>query len=321
MGLPVATGGTNYSSSASGAPGAVIAAGTSKFIPQIWSSKLVQKFYKATVFGEIANTDYEGEIKQYGDEVIIRTIPDITVNDYVKGQALTYQAPNSTATNLLINKGKYFAFEAKKVDVIQSDLNLINMWSEDGAEQMKIAIDTDVLAAIPSQVAAANAGNTAGLISGNFNLGSDTTPLAITKTNVLDTLVDYGTVLDEQNIPESNRWVVIPKRMAGLLKKSDLKDASITGDNESTLRNGRLGRIDNFTIYTSNSVQRTGTGASAEYDVMFGHKSALTFASQITDMEKLPNPTDFGEYIRALNVFGFKVIKPEAIGTSRVTLA
>ena len=31
--------------------------GTSKFIPQLWSGKLVTKFYAATVFGDIANTD------------------------------------------------------------------------------------------------------------------------------------------------------------------------------------------------------------------------------------------------------------------------
>jgi hypothetical protein len=27
----------------------------SKFIPEVWSGKLVEKFYKATVFGEIAS--------------------------------------------------------------------------------------------------------------------------------------------------------------------------------------------------------------------------------------------------------------------------
>lgn len=30
------------------------------YIPEIWSGKLLEKFYKATVFAQIANTDYEG---------------------------------------------------------------------------------------------------------------------------------------------------------------------------------------------------------------------------------------------------------------------
>ena len=47
------------------------------FIPQIWSGKLVEKFYAATVLAAISNTDYEGEIKNFGDTVNIRTRPTI----------------------------------------------------------------------------------------------------------------------------------------------------------------------------------------------------------------------------------------------------
>lgn len=35
-------------------------AGASKYTPQIYAKKLLVKFYKKTVFGEIANRDYEG---------------------------------------------------------------------------------------------------------------------------------------------------------------------------------------------------------------------------------------------------------------------
>ena len=37
------------------APGVVSYSGT--YIPEIWSGKLLTKFYKSTVFGAIANTD------------------------------------------------------------------------------------------------------------------------------------------------------------------------------------------------------------------------------------------------------------------------
>jgi len=30
------------------------------YIPEIWSGKLIEKFYLATVFAAISNTDYEG---------------------------------------------------------------------------------------------------------------------------------------------------------------------------------------------------------------------------------------------------------------------
>ncbi len=47
--------------------------------------------------------------------------------------------------------------------------------------------------------------------------------------------------------------------------------------------------------------------------IIAGHMSAMTFASQITKTETVRNPSDFGDYVRGLNVFGFKVVKPEAL--------
>lgn len=288
---------------------------TSKFIPAIWSKKLVVKFYAATVFTDIANTDYEGEIQAYGDEVIIRQVPDITVNNYVKGAGLTYENPEKANTSLVIDQGKYFAFNLWDIDKYQSDLNLMNDWATDGSEQMKIAVDTDVLAAIPSDAHGSNAGATAGAISGDIDLGVAATPVTWDKTTALDLLVDYGTVLDEQNVPENNRWVILPAKACGMIKKSDLKDASLAGDGTSILRNGRVGMIDRFTIYMSNNLNVAG----GEYDVIFGQKTALTFASQITEMEDLPNPDDFGRLVRSLNVYGFEVVKPEALGHSVIS--
>jgi len=52
------------------------------FIPVLWSTKLIEKFYASTVLAAISNTDYEGEIKNKGDKVIIRTKPTITIKDY-----------------------------------------------------------------------------------------------------------------------------------------------------------------------------------------------------------------------------------------------
>lgn len=307
MGLPINSG-PNYSNRTVSA-----LAPDSRFIPEIWSSKLVEKFYDSTVLAAISNTDYEGEIQEYGDKVVIRTRPDITINDYEKGMTLTYETPESTSTDLLIDKGKYFGFTADDVDRVQSDLALLDEWGTDASEQMKIQIDTDVLGAVYGSVAAENTGATAGKISGDINLGVAGTPLALTKDNILDTIVDMGTVLDEQNVPESGRWLILPAWACGLVKKSDLKDASLAGDGTSILRNGRMGMIDRFTLYHSNLLAKTTDGVDTVFNIMAGHKSGLTFASQMTKMETLRNPNKFGDLVRGLQVYGYKVIKPESI--------
>tara|TARA_R110000868_G_scaffold2031_6_gene15938 strand:+ start:9831 stop:10736 length:906 start_codon:yes stop_codon:yes gene_type:complete len=301
MAYPVAAGRPNYSGN---------------FIPEIWSGKLIENFYDATVLSAIANTDYEGEIRRMGDTVNIRTTPEITIKTYVKGQTLTVENPDKPKIQLVIDKGEYFACIEDDVDKVQADINLMDTWSKDASERMKIKIDQRVLGAIVADVASYNEGGSAGRISGNIDLGTTGSAIAITKDNVLNYLVDMGTVLDEANVPESNRFVVIPAKMAGFIKKSDLKDASLTGDAQSVLRNGRLGMIDRFTIYMSHNLPV----ASGKFDILAGHKMGFTFASQMTEMETIRSESTFGNIIRGLQVYGYQTVKPEALAHGVVTL-
>jgi len=100
------------------------------FIPQIWSGKLVEKFYASTVLAAISNTDYEGEIKNQGDSVKIRTKPTITINDYLADGTLALQRPSGNNLDLLIDKGKYFNTILDDVMDVQSDLNNLSIWSD-----------------------------------------------------------------------------------------------------------------------------------------------------------------------------------------------
>lgn len=272
------------------------------------------------MFAAISNTNYEGEIKGMGDKVYIRTIGNVAINDYQKGQKLNYETIESPDVELLIDKGKYFAFTLDDVDKYQSNIRLMDEWSTDAAEQMKIVIDAQVLQSVTYGTSgtfpgsADNTNTTAGVVSGSYNLGVATAPVQITKTNVIEYIVDCGSVLDEQNVPESGRWMVIPSWMANLILKSDLKDASLTGESTTILRNGRIGVIDRFTLYLSNNLYSATDGSFTGYYVPFGTNHAITFAAQITKMETLRAESTFGDLVRGLNVYGYKVIKPEALG-------
>ena len=275
----------------------------------IWSGKLLVKFYEATVLGEIANTEYEGEIASQGDKVIIRTTPTITIRDYAKGGTLQTERPEPETVELPIDKGKYWQFVADDVDKFQSDYNYVDDWTRDASEQLKITIDSQVLGTIYASAHASNQGATAGAISSGYNLGVASTPFVLDKTNILDYIVNLGSVLDEQNVPESDRWVILPVWACGMIKQSDLKDASLAGDQTSIMRNGRLGMIDRFMIYRSNLL----SSSSGEFNIIAGHKSGLTFASQMLNSETLRAESTFGTLVRGLQVYGYKVIKPESI--------
>ncbi len=302
------------------------------FIPEIWSGKLIEKFYAATVLAAISNTDYEGEIKNQGDTVKIRTKPTVTIKDYKADGLLELERPKGSVIDLSIDKGKYFNTILDDVMEVQSDLNNMSLWADDASEQMKIVVDSEVLLGLLNQATAVtNRGATAGKISADINLGVTATgPLAVVPDNpttgevsILDTILRLGQTLDEQNIPENGRWIIMPAWASTMIKQSELRQAYLSGDSVSMLRNGRLGMIDRFTLYVSNLLpQGVAAGlAAGESAIYAGHAHGLTFASQINNVESMRSEQTFGTILRGLQVYGWKVVDGIALAQAIVTKA
>ncbi len=262
------------------------------FLPEIWSKKLQIRFYINTVLDMITNHDWEGEVKDKGAKVIIRKRPKLIVRDYTVNGGIDYQDLDDDKLEMMLDKAKYWAFKCDDIDNYQSDIPLMNETIMDGAEEMKIFIDAHVLGSVYPYA------------------GNALPSTVVAKTNVLDWLVDAGTKLDEANVPETGRFSVLPPWICGMIKKSDLQDASIAGDGTSILRNGRVGMIDRFTVYNSNNLATT----SGTSNCIAGTKHGISFASQIAKVEhfdKLEN--QFAGAVRALNVYGFEVTQPDAL--------
>lgn len=278
--------------------GANLSAGV--FIPQIYSAKLQDKFYAASVVPAIANHNWEGEIMAFGDTVNIRKVPTITINDYSVNNAINYQDVSDEQIQLLINKAKYYAFKVDYIDDYQSDIALIDTITQDAAMQMAVTVDKSVL-----QSVYADASNT--IAAGQLS--------SLTTATYITPLLEAGQKLDENNVPrDGKRWAVISPEYARYLKLSDLKQVLITGDDESPLRNGFVGQIDGMNVYIStNLLNAVSNGASSLTQMLVGHESALTFASQFVKHEMLPLQNTFGYGIKGLQVFGFKTVKPESL--------
>lgn len=305
------------------------------FIPVLWSAKLNAKFYATSVWGEIANTDYEGEISGMGDRLVINNVPDITITDYkIDSASLNYEVPTPSVVELVIDQGKAFAFQLNDVLAHQSKPQLMETFSNDAAAQMRVAIDSTILFNTYNQAHANNVGATAGKNTGAYNLGTDAAPVDVSVTDAaLNAILAMASVLDEQNVPDDGRWCVIDPATRLALMKSKLAEAQITGDAQSILRNGRIGRLDRFDLYVSNLLPRTvtsggstvwqsgdgtetrtsGATAAGVRILMAGHRSGITFASQIVKTESLRNPNNFGDLVRGLQVYGYKVVKPESL--------
>lgn len=329
--FPVAPGNPDYGTGSS-----------SQYIPAIYSALLIKKFYPTTVFGEISNTDYEGDIKSSGDTVYIRTRPTIETFAYKKGMVLPVQNPESPYVTMKIDQGEGFSFAIDKVDEFQSDIKLMNVWAEDATQQMKQVIDRKVLATIayagggvaasgptltaPKLIAGGTtatgttistvtaAGTGLGVSAGGINLTD-----ATRGDDLITQILYYGQLLDENNAPDDGRFIVLPPALMQALKNTNSKLAQVyvTGDSTSPLRNGKVGNIDRFQIYSSNNLAK---GSNGGWAVIFGQKYATTFATQITESRIIDNPFSFGKMMQGLQVYGFQIIKPELIGVDFIVL-
>jgi len=276
------------------------AAGEQHFIPEVFSRKLQAKFYAQTVLSEVTTNEYEGEISGLGNKVNIRTVPAVSVADYTG--SLSYSDVTSSTIELNIDKAKSYAFKVDDILKEQADIDFMNEAANDAAQNMKIAIEQDVFANVAA---------------GSSLTDINATPSNITSANVLGFILDAGQQLDENNIPEDGRFMIINPAVATLLKQSELRQAYLTGDKVSPLRNGFIGTVDRFNMYVSNNLS-TSAGVTSG---LYGHPKAIAYASQMTNTETVRLESSFGDGVRGLSVYGYKVILPTAIGEFKLQVA
>ncbi|WP_336078133.1 P22 coat protein - protein 5 domain protein [Paenibacillus sp. 203] len=263
------------------------------FIPTIWSARLNESLKKNLVYGNVVNTDYEGEIQGQGSTVKINSIGAVTIGNYDKVAGIgNPQELDATQKTLVIDQAKYFNFQVDDVDAAQANVNLLDGGIVEASYGLANVVD-QYLAGFYTEVKAEN------------TIGNDTTPVIPTKDTAYDLLIDLGVLLDENNVPESERFVVVPAWYYGLL----LKDARFTKD-PNIIRTGYVGDIDGMTVYKSNNVPNT---AGAKYKIIAGHKSAISFAGQVDSVEAFRPEKQFSDAVKGLQVFGAKCIKPEAL--------
>ena len=309
------------------------------FIPTLWSKKLLVKLYQNLMLSEVTNVDYQGELRNHGDTVRIRSVPDVSIKPYEIGMNLSYEVPEPIYQDMQINQGMYFGVKVSDVLEYQSDIDLMNTFTDEAAKQLKIAIENEVFFSsfVNQGPSGANEGGTAGEISHAYNLGTDTAPIDQKDAQgILDAILRMSSVLDEQNVPEDDRYLIISPYDRHLLMQSDIAQANFTGDPRSTIRTGKIGSIDRFTVYVSNLLPRGAagkslvaglsptsdgsdlSGAQQRRLMVGGTKHAVSFASTIEKTEPIRDQNDFGDIVRGLAVYGRKVVKPECLTIAQV---
>jgi hypothetical protein len=295
------------------------------WVPAVYSQKVQKFFRRASVVEDITNTDYAGEIENFGDTVNIVKEPSITVSDYARGQTVNTQTLADDKLQLTVDQGSYFAFKVDDIEERQSHVNWEALATSSGAYSLKRNYDYNVLKNIYDNAATSAA-----------NTGTDGSP--IDGDAAVDTLADVisaaKTVLDGNDVPEENRWFVAPPAFYKQLRKAGAKimDQSVMNDGSaSSMRNGMVTDrpLFGFRLYSTNAIAVSsgsaashtfGSSGSNEYALLYGHQSAVATANHIAKTELIRDPDSFSDIVRGLHVFGRKVLRSDAVYSGVITI-
>jgi hypothetical protein len=269
------------------------------FIPEIWSAMMLESLKKELVYAgpSVVNRDYEGEIANMGDTVRIRSISRPTIASYTKGSTtITPEQLTDAQRSLLIDQAKYFAFELDDIDAAQSTGGELEAGLVEAVYGLRDVADQYV-AGLYTGAAAANQIGTVSVTTG---------ALAYTQLRRLKVK------LDEANVPQQGRYVVVPPWYHGLLLEEDKFVRVDASGTDQALRNGIVGRALGFDVLMSNNAPLV-TGD--DYAVIAGYPKAIAFAEQINKVEAYRPESAFGDALKGLHVYGAKLVRPDGIAT------
>lgn len=298
---------------------------------------------------------YFGEISQFGDSVKIIKEPEITVVPYARGAKVIPQDLEDSDFTLTVDRANYFSFKVDDIETSQSHVNWEQLASNRAAYKMAQTIDKDVLGYMtgfeqvyPSSTWTARTtpvGTKARTEADNDELlsyhkltksafstsgtGTNSIPVGVSGTydiTPLGLLNRMKRLLDEQNVPEEDRFCVVDPVFIELLNDENSKlvnrDYDTRGDEQ--LRNGQIlrGKIRGFTMYESNNLPLLGTGPStiatagsaSNYGVILaGHHGSTATAQQLTKTERIRSQDSFGDIVRGMHLYGRKILRPEGL--------
>jgi hypothetical protein len=250
------------------------------------------KLEKTLIYGQplIINTDFEGDISQYGDRVHVHSVADPSVSTYTPGTTtLTYEDPTDTRVTLIIDQVKSFSFRLEDVNVAQMRPDaLVDELSIRAAYKLRDTADTYI----------------AGLYTGATNTIATS---QLTAANAYGKIVNLARQMDDADIPEEGRFCVVkPWIKELLLQNADFLRATEAAGSPAVL-NGQVGQVAGMAILSSRNTVDTGAAPVVTHCVA-GHNSGWSFAQQILNTESLRLPDRHGTGYRGLHAYGAKVM-------------
>ena len=335
-------------------------------LAEAFSSKVTRELYARSLFDDIVNRDYEGEITGVGSILNILNIGKLSEKTYT-GANLSVDDLTESNGQLIISQQKSFYFRVKTLDKFKSYLkNPEGIVKEQAFNERRKNIDKYVLAQY-ADVAAGNrigtnyttgtvtvdaSGNVTGsgttftsaMVGRGFKATGQTqwyrvatytsataititddlnevtqysggavsggtayaieavTPLAISKSNLLVTMLQLRQMLDVAEVPEDERNLVLPTEIADAIPQATGVVLNVPAAYEELVKKGFITMLAGFKVFSS--ARLTGDNTNG-YHALAIQKNWKTFADKVLEAEIEEQLIgNFGAAYKDLYVYG-----------------
>lgn len=286
-----------------------MAINTRTVVPTLIGAALIQKLRNKVVFAGRVNRTWQSAANQAGQSVIINIYGDATVKNYTSGATITYDdADVGTAQTLTLDKAKYWAVKYDDLDRAKSSIDLLSQGVNEAATMLAEQVDDDVRTV---QLAAATAAQATALNIGANNI----------KIESMD--LDYfHRKLNEANVPMAGRFMIVGPHTAQFVQRAALSNEFIlSSPTTQTLVNGLLGSFAGFNWYVAPAKYSTVSSGNATEQLLCGVDYSTAFIDQVNRTESMRPSETFADVVRGLYNYGSKVIQPEGLLKSAVTVS
>jgi hypothetical protein len=264
------------------------------FFPEIWATGILKERDKVMVAAKHCTTEYEGDIKQKGDRVKILTVGDVTSYAYTRNADIN--APdqlNDEAQWLDIDQARYCHIAIDDIDKTQANEKLMTEGQRKLGIKMADDVDSDIFG-LYAQIAAGQ------------TIDGYTAP--VTSANVINFLATIRQKFKEANVPDSE--TIYLEMAPAIYTKFVLARIAKETMNTSVLVSGDAGKsLYGIELWESNNVVLNAT----HYKCLARTKSAVAYASQLTETVGYRPERRFGDAVKSLQVWGKKIIRPREI--------
>lgn len=268
------------------------------FIPELFDASVYRTLEDNLVLKKICTAALKAPIKEYGDTVYFTDLADPTITDYTG--TLTAEDLVDSQIAMLIDKTKTFAFKVHDVDRLMANVDIKGSQAERAAYALKDAVERDVFRYV-----------------GDYANAGTALTATIDASLAISTVSELARQLYENNVQDSNMWMLIPPWMMIKLKIAGIEFSINEGING---KGGMQWSKDlGFDVYVTNTVYNAGTQAAPVSTVLAGSYQAIGYADQQLATRTIELSASRSTQLDGGLIYGYKVIKPKELAKLTAT--